>query len=185
MGKSEYARHREVSPAMVTHWRKADRIVFTANGMIDVDASDALLAQTMDPARGGRGGKSDRQPLPVATTQRQLEAPEPPRQTPQPDQYTRVRTHREAFAAKTAEAVYRKMIGELVERTEYARGLAQNLGPALQRLDTISARLGSRIAAETDVRKVQDILDDDVVAIRQEIADYAQALIDGVPGTRQ
>lgn len=179
MSRSEYARRRGVDPALVTRWAKAGRIVSVEGGKIDAEASDALLASTMDPARGGRGGKSDRAGPPPAP------APQTQYQAPQPDQYTRVRTHREAFAAKSAEAAYRKMIGELVERAEYARGLAQNLGPALQRLDTISARLGSRLAAETDVRKVQDILDDDVAAIRQEIADYAQALIDGVPVVRQ
>ncbi len=180
LSRAAYARHRGVDASLVTRWAQAGRIVVDPDGKrIDAEASDAMLAETLDPARGGRGGKSDRMPEQAAPPAAK------PAAAPASDTYNRVRTHREAFAAKTSEAVYRKMIGELVEREPYNRAWVQNLGPALQRLDTISARLGARLAAETDVRKCQDMLDDEIVAIRQEIADNAQAMIEGAGKTKQ
>lgn len=179
--RSEYARRRGVDPALVTRWAKADRLVVVGK-LIDAEKSDALLAQSMDPARGGKGGKSDRQP-PAAAPAPAIEAP--PQRSTQPDTYTRVRTHREAFAAKMGEAQYRKMVGELIERDEMRRGLFANLGPSLQRLDNMDVRLAARLAAETDERKCGDMVREEAQSIRQEIADYAQALIDGVGKTKQ
>lgn len=198
VSRSEYARHRKVDPSLVTRWAKNERIV-TNGKMIDLEQSDRLLAATLDPARGGRGGRSDRIPpagssgstAPDAQQRHPTPAGGPSAQeratgnAPTPDAYTRVRTHREAFAAKTAEAEYRKMIGELVESDGVKRALSDNLAPALQRLESMSARLGARVAAEIDVRRCQDIIDEEVTSIRQEIADNVRAMIDGLGKTRQ
>jgi hypothetical protein len=174
LSKSAYARSRGVSPAMVTHWIKHERIVATDFGMIDVEASNALLAASNDPSRGGGTGRAPKKRL----------APKEPAQTAT-QSYTDVRTEREKFTLKSQEVEYRRMVGELVERDEYTRGLSANVGPTLARMDTISARLASRLAAEVDVRKVTDMLDDEVAAIRQEVADFAQALIDRAGKKRQ
>jgi hypothetical protein len=183
--QAQYARHRGVTRAMVSKYGKSDRLVIV-DGKVDVVASDALLAGSLDPARGGRGGKSDRQQVGRgAPSPAQAQQAPAQRSAPGPDTYSRVRTHREAFAAKTAEAEYRKMIGELVERDEYNRALTLNIGPTIQRLHAISARLGARVAAEIDVRKCVDMIDTEVESIIGEIADYAQALIDRSGKTRQ
>lgn len=183
--KSEYARHRDVSPAMVTHWHKAGRIKLTDDGRyVLADESDRMLAVSLSPDRGGKGGKSppralDRPQTSAATGQ----APDDP---PSPSaSYTTVRTNREAFAAKHAELDYRARVGELVERSRYDRALADGMAPALARLDTLSARLGARVAAETDVRRVQSMIDDEVVSIRQEIADTLRAMLAAAGQTRQ
>src|SRR5262245_9587699 len=60
MSKAEYARHRRVSPAMVTKLANNGRLVMLPDGTIDAKATDVLLAKVLDPARGGKGGKSDR-----------------------------------------------------------------------------------------------------------------------------
>ena len=172
--KSEYARHREVHPALITRWSKNGRIKIV-DGKVDVEASDAMLKESMDPARGGRGGKR----IPDVDRGNTRSAPATV------DPYTRVRTFRESFNAKSAEVAYRKAVGELVEREPYNRALADMIGPALQRLDTMSARLGARLAAETDVRKCQDIIDDEVASIRTEIADSARAMIESAGKTKQ
>lgn len=179
--KSEYARHRDVHPALITRWSKAGRIKIV-DGKVDVEASDAMLRESMDPARGGRGGKRNPDAATVAQPPAQSTTPA---DTPKLDAYTRVRTFRESFNAKSAEVAYRKAVGELVEREPYNRALADMLGPALQRLDTISSRLGARLAAEIDVRKCQDIIDDEVASIRTEIADSARAMIESAGKTKQ
>lgn len=172
--KSEYAAHRGVSPAMITRWRKASRIVMVGD-RVDVAASDALLNDTLDPARGGHGGKSGRTPLP------------PQGQTaPSPDAYTRVRTFREGFAAKTAEAVYRKMIGELVAMPDVTRALFDCLGPALQLLDTVPARVIPRIVPDpVEARKAHALLASEIAAIRDQVADVGAALAKKLGAGRQ
>lgn len=168
----------------------------TEKQRVNVAESDAMLAASADPAHRAKAYANRPPPaqhisaaVAEAAAAREAAAAgdmvAPAASPSAADNYTRVRVHREAFNAKSAEAVYRKMIGELVERAEYARGLAQNLGPALQRLDTLSARIGVRLAAEADPRRIQEILDSEVRSVRQEIANYADALIAGVEGTKQ
>lgn len=155
LSKSEYAKHRGVSPAMVTHWTRDERIVII-DGKVDVGASDAALSATLDPARGGQKRRA-----------RQVV-----RDTPNAtDSYTRVRTAREAYRAKTEEMEYRKRLGELVERRAYDKALTDGVSPILTALDTLSARIGHALAAETDVRKVQIILDDAIGVMRQDLAE--------------
>lgn len=168
---TQYAAHRGCSQPYVSQLVKAGRIPITPERLIDPVAADAVLDASQDPARGGKVGRQ-KQPR---------EAP----QAPATESYTEVRTEREKFTLKAQEVEYRRAIGELVEREAYNRGLVQNLGPALQRIDTVSARLGARLAAETDVRKVQDIIDDEMNSIRQEVADNARAIIESAGKTRQ
>lgn len=155
---------------MVTHWHKNGRIALTDDGRVDVKASDGMLGASIDPARGGGVGRASK-------GREKQEAPS--------SSYTEVRTEREKFTLKSQEVEYRKAVGELVERSEFARGMTANIGPTVGRIRTISARLAARLAAEPDVRKVTDMLDDEVEAIQQEVADYAQALIDSVGKKRQ
>jgi hypothetical protein len=175
--KSEYAKHRGVNNGLVSRWTKAGRIAIV-DGLVDVEASDAMLAASLDPTRGGRGGRPSARTQVPTTTPAPGSNGGPPAAAPEPSGYALVRTQREGFAAKTAEVEYRKMIGELVEREPYNRALAQNLASALQRLDSISSRLGARLAAEADVRKCQDMIDDEVQSIRQEVADTARQMIE-------
>jgi hypothetical protein len=53
--KSEYARRRDVSPAMVSHWIRDGRLVLVGN-KVDADRSDEALAKWLDTRRGGRCG---------------------------------------------------------------------------------------------------------------------------------
>lgn len=49
MTRSEYAKLKGVNKSTVTRWVSAGRLVIDADGFIDVDASEALLAQTESP----------------------------------------------------------------------------------------------------------------------------------------
>src|SRR5689334_10898994 len=99
--QAAYARYRKVTRAMVGKYAKTGRLVII-DGKVDAIASDAILAESLDPSRGGKGGKSGsaRPPSGGAATSRAAV-----KLMPLPDTYTRVRTHREAFNAKSAEAV--------------------------------------------------------------------------------
>ena len=47
MTRAEFARHRGVSKACVTQWAGAGRLVLMADGKVDVEASEARLAQSV------------------------------------------------------------------------------------------------------------------------------------------
>ena len=170
---------------MVSHWTNAGRLVLVSNGkrdLVDVAASDAALARSLDPSRGGKGGKSSGPPPPVEGGAAAVSGDGAP---PPVDTYTRVRTHREAFRAKTEEVEYRARVGELVERKAYDQALADALSPLLSALDSLSARVGPAVAAEHDVRKCQNILDDAVAVIRQDIANTLRRMVQGNGAVRQ
>jgi phage terminase Nu1 subunit (DNA packaging protein) len=58
MSQSEYARARGVSRQLVSRWKKQGRLVVTDDGQVDVQASDRVLRDVLDPTRGGdRTGK--------------------------------------------------------------------------------------------------------------------------------
>lgn len=183
LSKSAYAAHRGVTPAMVTRWTGQARIVLTPDGKrVDVAASDALLAKSLDPGRGGRGGRSDR----IHPRQAAREAGGGGDYLPSPSaaaiggaDYAAVRTTRESYRAKTEELEYLQRVGTLVVRAEYDRALEDGLAPCLAALDTLSARLGPGLAAEQDVRRVQNMLDRAMVDIRQDIADTFRRMIAG------
>jgi hypothetical protein len=175
--KAEYARHRGVSKAMITRYVKHSRIAII-DGKVDVAASDAMLAKSISPALGGRGGKRGRTDVPGLSES----AGSVPGRA---DSYNAIRTQRESFVAKTAEVEYRKMVGELVERDRYTAALIENLGPALRRLDTLSARIAFRVAAEQDVRACGIIIDNEIAALRQEISESVLSLASAGGRTKQ
>lgn len=172
----EFSRYKGCAPSLVTYWSKLGLLAFTPDGKVDFVRSDALIAAHSAPDRGGRRGKP---------RTRTAEPPPPAQDVDAGPSYAKVRTAREAYAVKQAELDYRTRIGELVERAKYDKALADALGPALSRLDTLSARVAARVMGETDLRRAQTIIDDEVAAIRQEMADAVRALIATGGQTRQ
>jgi hypothetical protein len=53
VSQAEFARLRGVSRKTVTLWKRQERLLLTSDGMVDVAASDELLAQRAATYRGG------------------------------------------------------------------------------------------------------------------------------------
>ena len=53
MTQAQFAKHRKVTPKSVTKWKQAGRLVLTADGLIDVAASEILLDERPERYRGG------------------------------------------------------------------------------------------------------------------------------------
>jgi hypothetical protein len=190
VSKSEYARHRDVSPAMVTHWTKAGRIVIV-EGKVDLDKSDAALAASMDQARGGKGGRSDRS-HPAAKRAGDGGPPEQARggaspggSLPSGPTFSQVQTARVGFAAQREKLRYEQEAGKLVEVDKVEQAIADALAPILSQLDTLSVRAAPRLVGLAEIRRIQDILDDEVRAIKQETADTLRSMIAGALVRRQ
>jgi hypothetical protein len=89
--------------------------------------------------------------------------------------YSKAKAQREAFAAKTAEIEHSLLIGQVV-RVDSIVGRLQNVVRACRdRILGVPSRLASLLAAETDARVIENMLDDELRAIMtmlaKEIAD--------------
>lgn len=176
VSRAAYARHREVSKAAVTQWAAAGRIVTSEDGDVDLVASDKRLAESAGAARGGKrkrgtaGGVQDSSGV---------------AQTGNGGTLYDARTAVANITAKSAEAEYLVRVGELVERARYAKALEDGLRPILGAMDSLSAVIGPALAAETDVRKVQNLLDDAMATIRKDASDTLLRMIAGPDTVRQ
>jgi hypothetical protein len=198
MSKSAYARHRGVSPAMVTHWTKADRIAIV-DGKVDAFESDAMLARTLDPARGGKGGKSERPGSrsmngkpggkPNGNPAGFQEQPEVVDQVVAPPTagatFQDARARRETFAASLAEVEFRKRVGELVELARVNAGIADMLGMVRRAVQRIPDALATQVAAEGDPRKCRILMSAECERTLSDLAAAIDALPEQLTATRQ
>lgn len=168
---------RNVSKAAVTQWSAAGRIKILSDGTVDVVESERLLTESAGASRGGKrqrgavGGVQDGS----------FEVEREPAQRTLLDARTAIAD----IAAKRAEVEYFVRVGELVERERYSKALADGLGPILAAMDSLSAVKGPDLAAETDVRKFQNMLDDAMDDIRRDMANTIRQLIAGPDAVRQ
>ena len=176
--KSAYAAHRGVSPGMVTHWIKGGRLVLDGK-LVNVEASDALLAESLDQTRGGKGGKSERAAATVETRGR------PPNPAAPSNTFTRHRAVRESFAAKDAELKYLERAGELVTRADYDRAVADSMAPITTALDSLAPRIARRVVGQSDVRKIEAMVEEEVAAMRIDLAKAHRVLLSEPDKVRQ
>lgn len=186
VSKSDYARHRQVTPAMVTHWAKSARLVLV-DGRVDLVATDALLAATLDPTRGGKGGRpaAQRQAAPVGASARQ--EPEAPAAPPVVTETAMSRATAADREASTALKVLRleREAGRLVNREQYERTTETVFAGLRDAVMAIPGRIGTWLAAESDPRKCMDILKGELVAALNGRAEVEQALAERAIATSQ
>ncbi|WP_409261163.1 terminase small subunit [Pseudomonas putida] len=120
--KSEFAARRGWSKSYVSKLASQDRLVLTADGKVDVEGTEALLAESADPSKAAVAARHEENRVerdvrshlqPIGDTP----AVQPPVQPPGkgPD-FQKARAHREYFLAQLAEAEFKKVQGNLVER---------------------------------------------------------------------
>ncbi|MFV2946436.1 terminase small subunit [Pseudomonas japonica] len=121
LSKSEFAARRGWSKSYVSKLASQDRLVLTADGKVDVEATEALLAQSADPSKAAVAARHEegRVERDVRTHLHPgVDAPTP-QSAPQPSKgpdFQKARAHREHYLAQLAEAEFHKVQGNLVER---------------------------------------------------------------------
>lgn len=116
--KSEFAASRGWSKPYVSKLVKLGRLVLTPDGRVDVTATDALLAETADPSKGGVTQRHEQERIAKGVTSHiqagaaLTEHPEPV--TGKPD-FQKARAHREHYLSLLAEDEYLKQHGLLAE----------------------------------------------------------------------
>lgn len=182
--KSEYAAMRGWSPAYVTKLKNKGRLVLTADGRVDVEASDALVAASKDPSKAGV----------VERWQRERgEEPAPPLDKPTRPlvlngdefDYQGARAKRETHEANLAEMRERERAGALVETERVVKALTDYAISSRSALERLPDRLAPLLAAETDPNRIYALLEEEIARICDEIQAVALAMPQQLSSTEQ
>ncbi|CAM3807682.1 hypothetical protein CCOS865_01818 [Pseudomonas reidholzensis] len=120
--KSEFAARHGWSKSYVSKLAKQERLVLAADGKVDVEATEGLLAESTDPSKAAVAARHEENRI-----ERDVRIHlQPGVETPavqQPDlvpggghNFQRSKAHREFYLAQLAEAEFHKVQGNLVER---------------------------------------------------------------------
>lgn len=145
---TEFAALRGVHKSTVTRYKQADRLVFTDDGLIDVDASNKRIKDTADPNRDDvvrRHAEKKNKTYDIGSDDNSAS-------------YQASRAKKEKYLALQAKADYEKSIGELVERDQVQRdwtNVAIIMRSALERVPDL---LSAELASESDHNRVHAIL---------------------------
>jgi hypothetical protein len=181
MTTAEYAVHRKCSDSYVRRMRREGRLVEGEGKMIDVAASDALLDATTDPLRGG-----DRTARAADEALAPAQVPVTATVAPLGDGVDlREAMRRERLAkARLAELELGEEARELVRRKQVDREVFTLARQAMERLRTIPSRLRIKLAAESDPRGCEALLDAEVAMVCEELQKAAQAMAAALTGRK-
>lgn len=160
MSAAEYAAHRGCSDSFVRRLRRQGKLVCDGN-RIHVAESDRLLANITDPVRGG-----DRSQAPGAAGARAAAADE-----------VQEAIRRERMArAQMAELELGEAAKELIRADGVRRAVFTLARNALNQLQGMRGRLRDRLAATSDPREVERLLDEEIVGIASRMREATKAL---------
>jgi len=171
MTVAQYAEHRGVSDSYIRRMRREGKLVCDGKA-IRVQASDTLLNDMTHPLRGG-----DRTPgaeSPAAATAGVLSA------SGGPSVQEAVRRERLA-RARLAELELGEELNELTRTKGVERAVFTLVRQALNSMMNLPSRLRSQLAAESEPRKVEAMLEDEIRKIAEKMQKDAQALLAGAP----
>jgi len=120
--KSEFAARRGWSKSYVSKLASQDRLVLSADGKVDVEATEALLAESADPSKAAVAARHEENRVERDVRSHLQPGGDTPAVQPlvqQPDKgldFQKARAHREYYLAQLAEAEFNKVQGNLVER---------------------------------------------------------------------
>lgn len=158
--KSEFAARIKRDPALITRWRKAGKIVMSADGKrVRVRESLALLQLSLDPGRGGNRGSGQSQPMPVAPSSAPVARAQEPVQALGDLSYQREAARDKRASALQRELELAKSAGDLVDVATVQHRIAEHARAALDFLAARRRRLSPALALESDPRKIEAMLE--------------------------
>jgi len=139
----EYARHRQISHTAVQKAIRQGRIRTTPEGQIDVEQADSDWDRNSSPSA-----------KPAKTVPQEQMRTEPPRGP----SYAQSRAVRELYMARLAKLEYEERSGKLVSAEEVVEAAFNRGRVTRDRMLTIPDRISCLLAAESDERKIYDML---------------------------
>ena len=177
ISKTEFAARRGWAKSYVSKLANQDRLVLTEDGKVELEATEALLAESADPSKAAvtarhqqdriqRGVHSQLSPEVEPTS---TAAPQPAISPASklPD-FQKARAHREFYLAQLAEAEFHKVQGSQVQLEAVKTG-AFNAGRLLRdQLLGMPPQLAPELAAMTDPWEIERRLTDAIRASLEE-----------------
>ena len=187
--KSAFARMNGWVPSYVSQLNKEGRLVLDPSGKkVDVEATLAKLGKTADPARAGVGERHareriERDIMPEAIT---AAADEEAAAATGEDGYDfqAARAKKETHLAGIAELEERKQLRQLVELSRVQQALTDNAAAMRAALERMPDRIAPVLAAESDPRRIYQLLDNEIGQVLDELASAAARLPETLHGTR-
>ena len=185
--KSEFAARHGWSKSYVSKLAKQDRLVLTADGKVDVDATELLLAESADPSKAAVAARHEEHRV-ERDVRSQLQPGPGPAATLQPDSasagahnFQKAKAHREYYLAQLAEAEFNKVQGNLVER-QAVEDAAYSAGRMLRdQFLGLAPQLAAELVAMSDPWDIEKHLVDAFRRVFTEVgkmnsADLSQAI---------
>lgn len=165
VSKSEFAARRGWSKSYVTKLAGQDRLVLTADGKVDLEATEALLDQTADPSKAAVAARHEDGRIERGVHAHILPAAEASGALPtlqvkggQGADFQRARAHREYYLAQLAETEFLKVQGTLVD-IEAVRLSAYNNGRILRdALLGLPPQIAGELSGMSDPWKIEQYL---------------------------
>jgi hypothetical protein len=163
--QAQFARHLGVDRAHITRLKHAGRLVLTPAGQVDVEASEARIAATADPAKdhvaqrhaaSRADGATEKKP--VADT------------SAIGNSYAAARAVKEKYFAMQAKLDYERSVGELIKRDAAAFAMTDAMATLRMQLVALPAIWGDQLAALTDSHEIRVLLEDQINAALEEAA---------------
>lgn len=162
--QAEFARMLGYSQAAITKFKKSDRLVFTDDGLVDVEASKQRLKDTSDPNRDDVARRhAENRGTEIETDDVDLS-------------FQEHRANREKYLALQEKASYEKSIGLLVERAVVERGLdgvSKIIRASFEKLPDI---LSAELAVESDPNRIHAILVENIEYILSQANEMIKEL---------
>lgn len=163
---SDYARHIDASPAYVSKLKAQGRLVIQQeNGreVVNFEMSDRLVRNTTDMGRAANGRN--------ATGRDASSKPVEPVADGVDITYKKAKAHERAYAAKIEELKYNELAGKLIRVDSVRAALAMKVAATRDVLLQIPARIGPVLAAETEMDKVVEILENELRTALAQVTD--------------
>ena len=185
--RSEFAAQQGVNKSTVSRWEKKGRLVFTADGLVDFEASRQLIVSTADPAKQGVSKRHAQERaekslaldagfdvgsgLPSAP-----KAPESSKSTQTYDAFNQARADKEAELAKLAKIKRLEQEGHLIRRDKVKADIEALASIVSKGLSGLTARIMPQLNGEADPGKREQILESEIRRVLSEFATAAVTL---------
>ena len=185
--KSEFAARHGWSKSYVSKLATQDRLVLSADGKVDVEATEVLLAESADPSKAAVAARHEEHRV-ERDVRSQLQPGPGHAGTLQSDSasvgahnFQKAKAHREYYLAQLAEAEFNKVQGNLVER-QAVEDAAYSAGRMLRdQFLGLAPQLAAELVAMSDPWDIEKHLVDAFRRVFTEVgkmnsADLSQAI---------
>lgn len=189
--KSEFAARHGWSKSYISKLGKQDRLVLTVDGKVDVEATEALLAESADPSKAAVAARHEENRV-ERDVRSQLQ---PGGDTPAVQQseltpsggpnFQRSKAHREFYLAGLAETEFYKVRGNLVERAA-VEDAAFAAGRMLrEQFFSLAPQLAGEVVGMSDLWEVERHLTDTFRRVFTEAASMNSVDLEQAIGQKQ